>query len=380
VCVRRLHCRSTAARRWRPRPPHRCNEPSCASGCPRTVATANVPALAREDKLPKQIGIDLGTANVLVYVRGRGIVLNEPSVVAVTEDNKIVAVGDEARQMLGKAPPSITVVRPMRDGVIADYVRTEGMLRYFIRRVCGTMTMFRPEVMICIPAGITSVEKRAVHDATVQAGAKRAFLIEEPIAAAIGANVPIAGPTGNMIVDIGGGTTEVAVISLNDIVINRTVRIGGMKIDEVIANHIRRKYGLMIGDATAEDVKIQVASALPLDEELTMDVRGRDQVTGLPKSIPVRTNEIVEAIADPLTSIVDAVRAVLEETPPELASDIMDRGMVMTGGGSLLRNIDQLLTRVTEVPCHVAEFPLYCVAVGTGKALENYHIMKRHLS
>jgi rod shape-determining protein MreB len=268
----------------------------------------------------------------------------------------------------------------MRDGVIADYVRTEGMLRYFIRRVCGTISMFRPEVMICIPAGITSVEKRAVHDAAVQAGAKRAFLIEEPIAAAIGANVPIAGPTGNMIVDIGGGTTEVAVISLNDIVLNRTVRSGGMKIDEVIANHIRRKYGLMIGDATAEEVKIQVGSALPLEEELSMEVRGRDQVTGLPKSITVRTNEIVEAIADPLAQVVDAVRAVLEETPPELASDIMDRGMVMTGGGSLLRNIDQLLTRVTEVPCHVAEFPLYCVAVGTGKALENYQIMKRHLA
>jgi rod shape-determining protein MreB len=234
--------------------------------------------------------------------------------------------------------------------------------------------------MICIPAGITSVEKRAVHDAAVQAGAKRAFLIEEPIAAAIGANVPIAGPTGNMIVDIGGGTTEVAVISLNDIVINRTVRVGGMKIDEVIANHIRRKYGLMVGDATAEDVKITIGSALPMDQELEMEVRGRDQLTGLPKSIPMRTNEIVEAIADQLAAIVDAVRAVLEETPPELASDIMDRGMVMTGGGSLLRNVDQLLTKVTEVPCHVAEYPLYCVAVGTGRALENYNIMKRHLA
>ena len=313
-------------------------------------------------------------------MRGRGIVLNEPSVVAVTEDNKTIAVGDEARQMLGKAPASINVVRPMRDGVIADYVRTEGMLRYFIRRVTGNLGVFRPEVMICIPAGITSVEKRAVHDAAVQAGAKRAFLIEEPIAAAIGANVPIAGPTGNMIVDIGGGTTEVAVISLNDIVINRTVRVGGMKIDEVIANHIRRKYGLMIGDATAEDVKITIGSALPMDQELEMEVRGRDQLTGLPKSIPVRTNEIVEAIADQLAAIVDAVRAVLEETPPELASDIMDRGMVMTGGGSLLRNVDQLLTKVTEVPCHVAEYPLYCVAVGTGRALETYNIMKRHLA
>jgi len=313
-------------------------------------------------------------------VRGRGIVLNEPSVVAVTDDNKIVAVGDEARQMLGKAPPSVTVVRPMRDGVIADYVRTEGMLRYFIRRVTGGLSMFRPEVMICIPAGITSVEKRAVHDAAIQAGARRAFLIEEPIAAAIGANVPIASPSGNMIIDIGGGTTEVAVISLNDIVLYRTVRSGGMKVDEVIASYIRKKYGLMIGDATAEDVKIQIGSALPMDEEFTMDVRGRDQVTGLPKSVQVSTNEIVEAIADPLAQIVDAVRAVLEETPPELASDIMDRGMVMTGGGALLRNLDQLITRVTEIPCHVAEFPLYCVAVGTGKALENYNVMKRHLA
>lgn len=313
-------------------------------------------------------------------MRGRGIVLNEPSVVAVTDDNKIVAVGDEARQMLGKAPPSVTVVRPMRDGVIADYVRTEGMLRYFIRRVTGGLSMFRPEVMICIPAGITSVEKRAVHDAAIQAGARRAFLIEEPIAAAIGANVPIASPSGNMIIDIGGGTTEVAVISLNDIVLYRTVRSGGMKVDEVIASYIRKKYGLMIGDATAEDVKIQIGSALPMDEEFTMDVRGRDQVTGLPKSVQVSTNEIVEAIADPLAQIVDAVRAVLEETPPELASDIMDRGMVMTGGGALLRNLDQLITRVTEIPCHVAEFPLYCVAVGTGKALENYNVMKRHLA
>jgi rod shape-determining protein MreB len=328
----------------------------------------------------KQIGIDLGTTNLLIYVRGRGIVLNEPSVVAVTEDNRIVAAGDEARQMIGRTPQSVTVVRPMKDGVIADYVRTEGMLRYFLRRVVGSVSMFRPEVMISIPAGITSVEKRAVHDAAIQAGAKRAFLIEEPIAAAIGANVPISSPAGNLIVNIGGGTTEVAVISLNDIVISRTVRMGGMKIDEVIANHIRKKYGLMIGDATAEEVKIQIGSALPLEEELVMEVRGRDQVTGLPKSIPIGTNEIVEVIADCLATIVDAVRSVLEDTPPELASDIIDRGMVMTGGGSLLRNIDQLLTKVTDVPCYVAEYPLYCVAVGTGKALENYDSFKGHLA
>lgn len=328
----------------------------------------------------KQIGIDLGTTNLLIYIRGRGIVHNEPSVVSVTEDNRIVAAGDEARQMIGRTPQSVTVVRPVRDGVIADYVRTEGMLRYFLRRVSGSASMFRPEVMVSIPAGITSVEKRAVHDAAVQAGAKRAFLIEAPIAAAIGANVPIASPQGNLIVDIGGGTTEVAVISLNDIVLHKTVRMGGMTIDDVIASHIRKKHGLMIGDSTAEEVKMQIGSALPLDEELVMEVRGRDQLTGLPKSIPIRTNEIVEAIADPLAVIVDAVRTVLEDTPPELASDIMDRGMVMTGGGSLLRNVDQLLTKVTDVPCHVAEYPLYCVAVGTGKALENYDSFKSHLA
>lgn len=330
--------------------------------------------------LGKQIGIDLGTANLLVYIRGRGIVLNEPSVVSVTDDNRIVAAGDEARQMIGRTPQSVTVVRPMRDGVIADYVRTEGMLRYFLRRVGGSISMFRPEVMISIPAGITSVEKRAVHDAAIQAGAKRAFLIEEPIAAAIGANVPIASPQGNLIIDIGGGTTEVAVISLNDIVIHRTIRSGGIHIDDVIASHIRKKHGLMIGDSTAEEVKMQIGSALPMDEELVMEVRGRDQLTGLPKSIPIGTNEIVEAIADPLSSIVDTVRMVLEDTPPELASDVMDRGMVMTGGGSLLRNLDQLLTKVTDVPCHVAEYPLYCVAVGTGKALENYDSFKSHLA
>jgi rod shape-determining protein MreB len=328
----------------------------------------------------KQVGIDLGTANLLIYIRGRGIVLNEPSVVSVTEDNRIVAAGDEARQMIGRTPQSVTVVRPMRDGVIADYVRTEGMLRYFLKRVSGSVSMFRPEVMISIPAGITSVEKRAVHDAAIQAGAKRAFLIEEPIAAAIGANVPIASPQGNLIVDIGGGTSEVAVISLNDIVLHRTVRMGGMYIDDVIASHIRKKHGLMIGDSTAEEVKMEIGSALPMEEELMMEVRGRDQLTGLPKSIPIGSNEIVEAIADPLATIVDTVRTVLEDTPPELASDIMDRGMVMTGGGSQLRNLDQLLTKVTDVPCHLAEYPLYCVAVGTGKALENYDSFKSHLA
>jgi len=330
--------------------------------------------------LGRQIGIDLGTANMLMYVRGRGIVHNEPSVVSVTEDNKIVAAGEEARHMIGRTPQSVTVVRPMKGGVIADYVRTEGMLRYSLRRVTGSLSMFRPEVMISIPVGITSVEKRAVHDAAIQAGAKRAFLIEAPLAAAIGANVPIASPQGNLVIDIGGGTAQVAVISLNDIVRYKSVRFGSMYLDEVIANHIRKKHGLMIGDQTAEEVKHRIGSALPLEEELTMEVRGRDQVGGLPKSIPIGTNEIVEAMADPLSAIVDAVRVVLEETPPELASDVMDRGMVMTGGGSLLRNLDKLLTKVTDVPCHLSEFPLYCVAVGTGKALENYDTFKSHLA
>jgi len=328
----------------------------------------------------KQIGIDLGTANVLVYVRGKGIVLQEPSVVAIsTSDNTILAVGEEARAMLGRTPGSINVVRPMRDGVIADYVITEAMLRYFIRQVTGTFGLFKPEVMVCIPAGVTSVEQRAVHDATLQAGARIAYLIEEPLAAAIGAKIPIHMPNGNMIVDIGGGTTEAAVISLNGIVVSKSVRVAGNKMDDAIVAYIKRKYNLMIGDRMAEQVKIQIGSALPLDDELTMEVRGRDQVGGLPKTITLRSTEVREAISEPLSSIVATARAVLEETPPELASDVIDKGIILTGGGALLRNIDHLLTLETGVPCYIADNPLACVAIGSGLALERIEVLRRNL-
>ena len=330
----------------------------------------------------KQVGIDLGTANVLVYVRGKGIVLQEPSVVAISNtDNAILAVGNEAREMLGRTPGSITVVRPMRDGVIADYVITEAMLRYFITKVCGKvgLGLFRPQVMICVPAGVTSVEQRAVHDATLQAGAGSAYLIEEPLAAAIGAKIPIHLPSGNMIVDIGGGTTEAAVISLNGIVVARSVRVAGNRIDEAIANYVKRKYNLMIGERMAEQIKVEIGSAMPLDDELEMEVRGRDQVGGLPKTISVKSTEIREAIAEPLSAIVVAARSVLEETPPELASDVIDKGIILTGGGALLRNIDQLLTQETGVPCYVAENPLACVAIGSGLALERIDVLRRNL-
>ncbi|MBM4460018.1 MAG: rod shape-determining protein [Chloroflexi bacterium] len=328
----------------------------------------------------RQIGIDLGTVNVLVYVSGRGIVLREPSVVAIsTRDNKIVAVGQEARDMLGRSPESIEVARPMRDGVIADYVVTEAMLRYFIRRVIGRSPLFRPRVMISVPKGVTSVESRAVHDAAMQAGAKAAYLIPEPLAAAYGAGLPIGTPTGNMIVDIGGGTTEAAVISMNDIVVWSSVRVGGIRTDEAIIAYVRKKYNLIIGEQTAEEIKIQIGSALPLAEELQMEVRGRDQVAGLPKTIGLTSGEITEAIAEPLGAIISVVRQTLEKTPPELAADIIDRGMVLSGGGALLRNIDRLLTKETGVPCFAAEHPMACVALGAGKALENYEIIKRSL-
>jgi len=328
----------------------------------------------------KQVGIDLGTVNVLVYVSGRGIVLQEPSVVAISiRDNKIVAVGQEARDMLGRNPESIEVARPMRDGVIADYVVTEAMLRYFLRKVIGRNPLFRPRVMISTPKGVTSVESRAVHDAAIQAGAKEAYLIPEPLAAAYGAGLPIGTPTGNMVVDIGGGTTEAAVISMYDIVVWSSVRVGGIRTDEAIMAYVRKKYNLIIGEQTAEEIKIQIGSALPLNEELTMEVKGRDQVAGLPKIITLTSGEITEAIAEPLASIVTVVKQTLEKTPPELAADIIDRGMVLSGGGALLRNIDKLLTKETGVPCYVAEHPMACVALGAGKALENYPIMRRSL-
>ncbi len=326
------------------------------------------------------IGIDLGTVNVLVYVSGRGIVLREPSVVAISiRDNKIVSVGQEAREMIGRSPESIEVARPMREGVIADYVVTEAMLRYFIRKVIGRNPLFKPRVMISTPKGVTSVESRAVHDAAMQAGAKEAYLIPEPLAAAYGAGLPIGTPTGNMVVDIGGGTTEAAVISMNDIVVWSSVRVGGIRTDEAIINYVRKKYNLIIGEQTAEEIKIQIGSALPLAEELSLEVRGRDQVAGLPKTIRLTSGEITEAIAEPLAAIISVVKQTLEKTPPELAADIIDRGMVLSGGGALLRNMDRLLTKETGVPCFVAEHPMACVAIGAGKALENYHIMRRSL-
>ncbi|MEO8511663.1 MAG: rod shape-determining protein [Chloroflexota bacterium] len=327
-----------------------------------------------------KIGIDLGTANILVYVKGKGVVLNEPSVVAIREDdNKLVAVGEEAREMIGRTPGNVRAIRPMRDGVIADYLITEAMLRYVLEKVAPRIRLFKPEVMISVPSGVTSVEKRAVRDAAMRAGAKEAYLLEEPLAAAIGANVPISGPSGNMIIDIGGGTSEIAVIALGGIVVSTSLRVGGNRFDEAIANSIRRKYNLMIGDRTAEDVKIRIGSALPLEEPLKMEVKGRDMIAGLPRTIPITSTEITEAIEGPLQQIIGAVRTVLEQTPPELSSDIIDKGMVMSGGGSLLRNLDTLLTQVTGIPCHVAENALNSVAIGTGLALEHLGTFRKSL-
>src|SRR5664280_2492982 len=327
-----------------------------------------------------KIGIDLGTANIIVYVKGQGIVMMEPSVVAVDDQNHIVAVGAEAREMIGRTPSNIQAIRPMRDGVIADYVITEALLDHFIHRVQQGRRFGwgKPEVMISVPAGVTSVEKRAVRDAALKAGAGEAYLIEEPMAAAIGANVPISGPSGSMIIDIGGGTSEIAVISLGAIVVSTSLRVGGNKIDEAISNYVRKKYNLMIGDRTAEEVKIQIGTALPLERELTMDVRGRDLIAGLPRTIPISSSEIMEAM-EPPQQVIGAVRSVLEQTPPELSSDIIDKGMVMSGGGSLLRGIDKLLTQVTGVPCHVADNALHCVALGTGIALEHFDFFKKYL-
>lgn len=330
----------------------------------------------------KHIGIDLGTANVLVYLKGQGIVINEPSVVAYTaNDNRVVAVGTQARQMLGRTPGRIVVARPMRDGVIADYAITEEMIRYFLRRVCGLERyIFPPVVMLCIPAGVTNVESRAVLDAARQAGAREAYLIAEPLAAAIGANIPIASPSGNMVIDIGGGTTEAAVISLNDIVVSGSIRVAGNKMDELIQTYVRRKYGLIIGERTAEEVKIRIGSALPLEEELTMEIRGLHQVEGLPRTQVISSTEVTEAISDALASIVQVVRTVLEQTPPELAADVADKGVVMTGGGSLLRNLDKLLARETGIPAYVADDPLTCVAIGAGRALEHFKVFQDSLT
>ncbi|MCW5852391.1 MAG: rod shape-determining protein [Anaerolineae bacterium] len=326
----------------------------------------------------RYIGIDLGTVNVLVHERGRGIVLKEPSVVAISvNDNRIVAVGQEALEMLGRTPDTIEVARPLKDGVIADYVVTEAMLRYFIQKVCGRLRLFKPEVMVSVPVGVTSVESRAVHDASLQAGAGEAFLIPEPLAAAIGAGLPVATPTGNMIINLGGGTTEAAVVAVNGIVQWASIRVGGNKIDEAIAAYVRRKYNLLIGERTSEDIKITIGSAIPLEEEMSMEVRGRDQVAGLPRTIKLSSSEVTEAIAEPLAAIVGVARDVLEKTPPELAADVIDRGAVMTGGGAMLRNLDRLLTDETGIAFYPADDPIACCARGAGRALEHYEILKR---
>ena len=328
-----------------------------------------------------KIGIDLGTANVLVFVQGQGITVREPSVVAIDAEDRIIAVGNEAKEMLGRTPGSITAIRPLRDGVIADYVVTEAMLRYFIKKgTAGKISFGRPDVLVSVPAGSTSVEKRYVLDAARQAGAGKAYLIEEPMAAAIGAELPISGPSGNMIVNIGGGTAEIAVISLSDIVVAKSHRVGGNRFDEAIALYIRRKYNLMIGDRTAEQVKIEIGSALPLEEELTMSVKGRDMIAGLPREVIITSTEITEAMEVPLRNLTDAIRGVLEQTPPELSADIIDKGIVLSGGGALLRNIDRLITTVTGVATHVAPDPLSCVAKGTGIALEHFDVFAKSLT
>jgi rod shape-determining protein MreB len=333
----------------------------------------------------KRLGIDLGTANSLVYLAGEGVVLNEPTVVAVSiEDNRVVAVGNEAKEMLGRTPGNIAATRPMKDGVIADFVVTEAMLRYFIDKVCGRSRFFKPEVMICIPAGCTQVERRAVMDATLSAGARTVYLIEEPLAAAIGAKIPIAIPSGNMIVDIGGGSSEAAVISLGGVVVHHSVRVAGNKLDEAIANHIKKKFNLIIGERMAEEVKIQIGDALAGATSKTgtkkMEVRGRDSLSGLPRMVEIASDEITQALQSPLGSIISGIKTVLEQTPPELASDIIDKGIVMSGGTALLKNLDKLIMQSTGVACHVAEDPLLCVVRGTGVALENIDLYKKSVA
>ena len=322
------------------------------------------------------IGIDLGTANVLVYIKGKGIVLREPSVVAVDKDtNQVLAVGEEARQMIGRTPGNIVAIRPLREGVIADYDITESMLRHFIEKVVGRSFVFRPCIMICIPSGVTMVEQRAVQEAAEQAGARHTQLIEEPLAAALGAGLDISEPCGSMVVDIGGGTTDIAVISLGGIVTSASLRIAGDKFDSSIIDYIKREFNLMIGERTAEDIKINIGAAFPEARQGHMDVRGRDLLSGLPKTIDVSVQQISEALNSPVTRIVDCVKRVLEDTPPELSADIMDRGIIMTGGGSMLYGLDELIRRETQIPTSLAEDPLSCVALGTGKALDSIGVL-----
>ncbi len=326
------------------------------------------------------LAIDLGTANTLVYVKGKGVMLSEPSVVAVKRDinggSKVLAVGLEAKRMLGRTPGNIVAIRPMKDGVIADFEVTEAMLRHFISKVHNSRRLVRPRIMICVPTGITQVEKRAVKESAQSAGAREVYLIEEPMAAAIGANLPITEPTSNMVVDIGGGTSEIAVISLSGIVYARSVRVGGDKMDEAIMQHVKRKYSMLIGESTAESIKIKIGSAFPLEEELEMEVKGRDLVTGIPQNILITSEEIRKAISEQVDSIVQGVRVALEQTPPELAADIVDRGIVLTGGGAMLKGLDQLLSQETHLPITVVDRPLDAVVVGSGRALDEINIYK----
>ena len=330
--------------------------------------------------LSQKIGIDLGTVNTLVFLPGKGIVLNEPSVVAVSEeDNQVLAIGNEAKMMLGKTPDNIIAYRPMKDGVIVDYRVTEAMLRYYIKKALGKFNIFRPEVLVSVPAGVSSTERRAVVEAAIKAGAKNAYIIKEPILAAIGAGIPIQEARGHMIVDIGGGTTDVAVISLGGIVASTSVKVAGNKIDAAITEYIKRTFNLAVGDKTAEDIKITIGSAIPVEEELAMTIKGRDLVTGLPRSVEIKTNETVKAITRELRSMVEAIKTVFQETPPELASDIIDVGITMTGGSSQLRNFPELVYRRTGVNAHLAEDALFCVAKGTGVALNHLDVYKKSI-
>ncbi|QCX32493.1 rod shape-determining protein [Caloramator sp. E03] len=324
----------------------------------------------------KDMGIDLGTANTLIYVKGKGIILREPSVVAIKNDNSkaVLAVGNEAKEMIGRTPGNIVAIRPLKDGVIADFDITQTMLKMFIKKVTNNSTFVRPRIVVCFPSGVTEVEKRAIEEATKQAGASEVYLMEEPMAAAIGAGLPVSEPTGSMVVDIGGGTTEVAVISLGGIVTSKSLRIAGDELDQSIVTYVKKEYNLMIGERTAEQIKMEIGSAFPREEEKTMEIKGRDLVTGLPKIITITSEEIREAIKEPVSAIIDAIKSTLEKTPPELAADIMDKGIMITGGGALLQGLDQLINRETHMPVHIAENPLDCVALGAGKSLE--HINK----
>lgn len=326
----------------------------------------------------KDMGIDLGTANTLVYIKGKGIVIREPSVVAIqTETRKVLAVGEEAKRMIGRTPGNIVAIRPLKDGVIADFDITQSMIRYFIKKVFAGRSLFQPRVVVCIPSGVTEVEKRAVEEATINAGAKDAYLIEEPMAAAIGAGLPVQEPTGSLVVDIGGGTTEVAVISLGGIVTSKSIRVGGDELDESIISYVKKEYSLMIGERTAEEVKINIGTASEKTKDIKMSIRGRDLISGLPKTIEISSKEIWKAMKEQVYSILDAIKSTLEKTPPELASDIMESGIVLTGGGALLDSLDKLIAKETGMPVHIAENPLDCVAIGTGKALDSIDILKR---